>query len=247
VPGVLAYVTWSRGFKSGAFVNGPNPPVDPEKVTAYEAGFKSEFFDRNLLLNLAAFHYDFTDLQVNRVVGAIVLTENAAEAKIDGVEAEIHALLGAGFSLDASLAWLDARYEEYVTADPARLALGPLDLADNRMPTAPQRSAFANLKKRFGLSNGSELTLAANYRWRDDQYFDPFNQRNAFQEAYGELGARLQWVSPSGAATVALWGQNLTDEKALLAVAVSSELYGFPRLASVNEPRTYGVEFTFKY
>lgn len=246
-PGILGYVTWSKGFKSGAFVNGPNPPVDPEKATTYEVGLKSELLDGNLLLNIAAFHYDFTDLQVNRVIGAIVVTENAAEAKIDGVEAEMRAVLGAGFGIDASLAWLDARYEDYMTADPTRLALGPLDLAGYRMPTAPERSAFANLRKGFGFADGSELTVSTSYRWRDDQYFDPFNQPSAFQEAYGDLGARLQWVSPKGTATVALWGQNLTDEKAALAIAVSSELYGFPRLASVNEPRTYGLELTFKY
>lgn len=245
--GVLAYATWGKGFKSGAFVNGANPAVDPEKVTTYEAGLKSELFHRNVLFNLAAFHYDFTDLQVNRVNGTLVITENAAEATIDGMEVEVRAALGAGFGLNASLAWLDARYDEYVTSDPARLALGPLDLSGNQMPTAPEWSAFANLRKQFDLSGGSELTASANYRWRDDQYFDPFNQPNAFQESYGELGARLQWVSASGLATVALWGRNLTDEKALLAVAISSELYGFPRLASVNEPRTYGVELMFKY
>lgn len=246
-PDISSYATWSKGFKSGAFVNGPNPPVDPEKVRNYELGLKSELFGGNAQVNLAVFRYDFADLQVNRVSGAVVITENAAEATIDGVELELRARFDGGFSIDSSISWLDARYEQYVTADPARLALGPLDLSGNQMPTAPEWSAYLRAEQAFILGNGSELSMAANYRWRDDQFHDPFNQPNAFQEAYGELGARLQWVSPSGTTTLALWGQNLTDEDAILATAVSSELYGFPRLASVNEPRTYGVEVMFKY
>lgn len=246
-PDVRAFVTWSRGFKSGAFVNGANPPVDPEEVEAWELGLKSELFDGRLRLNLAAFHYDFQDLQVNRVIGASVVTENAAAATIQGIEAEFEIRLGEGFSVNGSLARLDARYEDYVTADPARPALGPLDLSGNQMPTAPEWSAFVNARKEFVLADGAGVAISAAYRWRDDQYFDPFNQPNAFQEAYGELSARVQWSSASNGVQIAVWGQNLTDEDALLATAVSSQLYGFPRLGSVNEPMTFGIELTLRY
>lgn len=90
-PDVLSYVTVSKGFKSGTYVNAVNAVIDPEKVIAYEAGLKSELLNRKLQLNLAGFHYDFTDLQVTRIVGTNPIIDNASEATINGLEAEFQA------------------------------------------------------------------------------------------------------------------------------------------------------------
>ena len=88
-PDMLLYVSWSKGFKSGTFnLGGLQPPVDPEKVSAFEAGVKSTWFDRRLRLNLAGFYYDYKDLQIGKVVGSSLVLENAASATIYGLESE---------------------------------------------------------------------------------------------------------------------------------------------------------------
>ena len=63
---VHAYLSHNYGFKSGAYNANAfnNPPVDPEKLYAYEAGVKSELFDRRLRLNVSYFHYDYKDVQI---------------------------------------------------------------------------------------------------------------------------------------------------------------------------------------
>lgn len=70
-------------------------PYADEKVNAYEAGFKSEWFDRRVRANVSTFYYDYTDLQVYdlMLVGAITeqIFTNASNAKIYGAEAEITA------------------------------------------------------------------------------------------------------------------------------------------------------------
>ncbi len=60
-----AYVSASRGFKSGLFntTTPSQPVVKPETLDAYEVGFKSEIFEHRLRLNGSVFHYNFTDIQ----------------------------------------------------------------------------------------------------------------------------------------------------------------------------------------
>lgn len=244
---VLVYASYAEGFKSGTFVNNPNPPIDPEYVTSYEVGLKSRWLENRLQANLTAFTYDFKDLQVNRIVGAMVLIENAADAKVDGLEAEIAARIGENFDLALNLAYLDARFERYMTADPTHLELGTIDLSGNRLPVAPEFSGSLNLRQRFPLNDGSAVILSGNATWQDDVYFEPFNQPNAFQKAYAEYGARLAWESADERMTLALWGRNLGDKFAVLNGVVSTDVIGYPRLSAVNEPRTYGVDFRYQF
>lgn len=81
VDDVMAYGSIATGFKSGGFNGGfltPDPvlalaqlaPVDPEKVTSYEIGLKSRFFDRHVTLNIAGFYNSYRDMQVYTLVSA---------------------------------------------------------------------------------------------------------------------------------------------------------------------------------
>jgi iron complex outermembrane receptor protein len=244
---ILGYVSYSEGFKSGTFVTNPNPPVEPEELTAYEAGIKSQWWNDRFQANVAGFIYDFKNLQTQRIVGSTIITENAASAEVNGIEAEFTALLGDTVEAALNLAWLDATYKEFVLADPTRLELGPLDLSGNRLSTAPEYSAHAALSKSFTLGNGSLVTLSGNWTWRDDQHYEPFNQPNTFQPAYDEYGARLSWLSADKKWQASAWGRNLNDETAIVNNLISTDVFGFPRLGAVNEPRTYGVDFEYRF
>jgi len=245
---VRGYVSYGKGFKSGLFLAGnPNPAVNPEKVDAYEIGLKSLLLDRRLQANVAVFYNKFKDLQVNRIVGASVLVENAASATTKGIEAELTAQLGEGFDAVLTVAWLHARFDKYATIDPVRPELGTLDLSGNQLPQAPDYSAYFNLRKRFSLPGGSELAVSANVNWRDDQYFDPFNQPNAFQKAYAEVGAQIGWQTADDRWSVTLWGRNLGDETAFTAKVITLGAIGYPVLGSVNDPRTWGIDFGYQF
>src|SRR3546814_12467390 len=77
--GVMGYVSYNRGYKSGGFnlldvgaLNRPtghvSPSYNPEIVDAYEVGLKSDLFDRRLRLNVAAFYYDYKAIQLQQPV-----------------------------------------------------------------------------------------------------------------------------------------------------------------------------------
>ncbi|MET0656949.1 MAG: TonB-dependent receptor, partial [Steroidobacteraceae bacterium] len=118
-PDVLAYVSYNRGIKSGGY--GPLSPLDtaafdPEQLDAYEVGVKSELLDRRLRLNASAFWYDYKDIQVQIVQGSSTFTQNAASARIRGIDLEMQAALGAHFTLSGNLAYTDGEYEDYENA-----------------------------------------------------------------------------------------------------------------------------------
>ena len=78
---VLAYASVSRGFKSGGFNgSGLEPPFEPEYLLAYEVGSKAILGDGRVQLNVAGFYYDYTDVQVQRIVNVGSSIDNAGEA-----------------------------------------------------------------------------------------------------------------------------------------------------------------------
>lgn len=113
----LAYATVSRGFKSGGFngrpINeGAVSSYDPERVTAYEVGLKSELLDRRIRLNVAAFYNDYTNIQLGAVSadddGILQLViDNAGNAEVKGFEVELVAKPSANLDISAAIGHTD--------------------------------------------------------------------------------------------------------------------------------------------
>ena len=93
--GTLLYGFYSRGYKPGGF----NPAIPPqfqettpftfeaEQVNAIEVGAKRTLRDGRLVLNGAAFYYDYAGLQATRIRNNTSINENV-DARIMGVEIE---------------------------------------------------------------------------------------------------------------------------------------------------------------
>ncbi len=85
------YVSWTRGFKPGGFnprtLTASVPTIfGSEKINAYEAGIKSNL-GGSLQANLTGFYYDYSGLQISRIVANTSVNDNI-DAKVHGVEAE---------------------------------------------------------------------------------------------------------------------------------------------------------------
>jgi iron complex outermembrane receptor protein len=117
-PAVMAYASAGTGYKAGGV--GPRPfnaaqarPFGPEKVTSYELGLKTDLFDRRVRFNTAIFYNDFTDAQIVLLScpqyggpGPCALPQNAGDAKVKGVEAEIFAIPVDGLQIELSGSYL---------------------------------------------------------------------------------------------------------------------------------------------
>ena len=120
---LLVYATVSTGFKGGGI--SPRPfnaaqiqPFGPESLTAYEVGVKTDLFDKRVRFNVAAFWNDFSNAQLTLLScpqfggpGPCALPQNAGDATVRGVEFELFASPVDGFDLNASLSYLDFRWD----------------------------------------------------------------------------------------------------------------------------------------
>lgn len=238
---VFAYATYSKGFKSGGFNLGNlQPPFAPEKLTDYEAGVRADWLGGRLRTNVSAFLYNYKNLQVSKVQGAAIRIENAADASVHGVEAEISALPTERLRIDANVALLDSKFKDFVSSDPARAALGPLNLAGNELTQAPHYTV--NLSPSYTLQTASgDVSFRAEGRWVGKMYFTQYNLDFASQPAYSLLNAYVTWKSAGGRWSASVYGRNLADKRIVSAALVGSGLVGFPLVGSLEPPRTYGI------
>jgi iron complex outermembrane recepter protein len=165
-PDVMPYVSYTEGFKSGGYnyaaINAAGISFDPEKLKSLEAGIKTRWLDRRVLLNVTAFNYDYAGLQVQQALGpGIVQIANAATARVRGLELESQARVSPQLTLSANATFLDAKYRSF----PAALvpnALAPFLVGDPRFtPGANKYNASGNM-----LNNAPKVsyTLSAQYK-----------------------------------------------------------------------------------
>ncbi|MBT0669186.1 TonB-dependent receptor [Novosphingobium profundi] len=116
---VLVYATTSTGFKGGGI--SPRPfnaeqvqPFGPEELTAYELGIKTDLFHRRLRLNVSGYLNKFTGAQLGLLScpqfggpGPCAMVQNAGDATILGLEAELSAEPIDGLDINASGSYLD--------------------------------------------------------------------------------------------------------------------------------------------
>jgi len=254
---VLAYASYSKGFKAGTYnLGGLQPAVRPEKVDAYEAGLKSTLFDKRLRLNLAGFYYKYSDLQVGKVTGQLLLLENAANATIYGLETELAARVTPRLEVNANVSWLHARFDRYVSADPARpFGDGTIDpesgqrafnLAGNSLSQSPNFTFFIAPQYHLPTSIGA-FSFRGEVAWSDRVFFTPFNLRYVSQGPKTKLNAFLLYEHPGQHWSAQLYVKNLLDHRYIGNAYVSSSVVGFPINGFLEDPRTFGVTFGFKY
>lgn len=243
----LIYLTFARGFKTGGFNLGqPQPSYTPEKLTDYEAGFKLDLFDRKLRMNGAAFYYDYGDLQVTRTNNSNSVIMNAASAKIYGVEIETTAVLAPGLQIDAAGALMKSKFTNFETEDPSRPALGVLDLAGNRLPSAPKYTVTYGIQYNFEIGNG-DITYRVDGRTVSDVYFDQFNVRSNSERSKTTMNASLAWQDADKHLSASLFIRNIGNTLSRNGSFVYAGFAGYPLAGNYDPPRTYGARLGMNF
>jgi len=229
------YGTVSWGYKSGAFqaqttsAAAAATPLDPENVINYEVGIKNEFFDNRFRINADVFYMDYTDLQVFRLVGSLLVGANA-DATSKGFELDTEALLTENWIVGAGYGYLDATYDTFVSP--------PNDFTGNYLPRSPKNTWTVNSTYTLNLANGSALDFSVVYSGQSKFYFEPSNQASSEEDGYGLLDASITWRSADNRWNISAWGRNLTDEEFRIH-SITSNIAGTVDLWNV--PLTYGV------
>ena len=258
-PDIMTYARIASGYKAGGFnPRAVNDGYDPETVTSYEIGLKSEFFDRRLRFNGTLFYMDLKDKQLNQFVagtgGAASQTLNAGKADFKGVEIEIEALPFDGLRLNGAFGYVDRNFKELLAVDPADNMVK--DYSDiGKFSYSPSTTANAGAEYSFGDVVGGTLSVRADYTYKSKVHYNvlpgaPFSPFDADIAApgYGLLDGRIMLANvPLGAgeATFSLWGKNLTN-KVYRASGIDFGSLGFA-VNIYGEPRSYGLDVKFKF
>lgn len=244
---ISTYASASRGFKSGGFnvdpLATPAPltadelTFDPEFVTTYELGFKSELYNNKLRVSGAIFYTDYKDRQVPQfeAIGGIptVITRNAGKADIKGAEIEFNFAATENILLYGAVSYLDGEYDEFIGA-----TAGGGDFSGNTTEKTPEWNINFGSEYRAPVANG-EFIIAPQYSYIGKTYLQPDNGIFNVEGGYDVINLRVGYEIQDGKYGVYFWGKNLAGE----------EYKEFARQFSGSdqvlwgEPRTYGVEF----
>ena len=243
---MMLYATYTEAFKSGVINTGStSPPLDPETVDAFELGIKGQNSSGTLKYSVAAFFYDYQDMQISFVdETSTVSTINAAEAENFGLELELEGSFGNGFSFDFYLTYLSAEYQEFFNGDYAN-GFAIADLSGNTLPNAPESTAKLGLNWEGEVGNGV-LRLRGEAYYQDDVYFTEWNRADAYQASYEQYNASAEY-SWNDQWQLSVWGRNLSDEEVMSNNIITAPLYDSLRVGAVLPPRTYGATVTFQF
>lgn len=264
------YASVAQGFKGGSFdprlnlvgtrltVAQAKKGFEPEIITTYELGLKSQFNGGRILTNAAIFSSDYKDVQIP---GSLAIdtngdgvddsfagvTTNAGKARIKGVELEATARFTDQFSMSGMLGYIDAKYSQFIGA-------GGINVASQRaFQNTPKKTA--NLRATYEwpmamMGNTGKFSLSTDVSYRSDTQQFEFAVPILDQKAFSLWNASLVWTTSDGKLRVGVHGKNLNDK--LYKVAG----YNFPTLPSVADssvlafygnPRTVSATIEYRF
>lgn len=257
---VMAYATVARGYKGAGItgVSGDLRNIRPETVWSEELGLKTQFFDRKLTLNIAAFHAKYTNFQTQVFDPTILpngafVTGNAGGLKTQGVEAEASAHPIDGLSLSGGFAYTDAKFLNYQPACFAGQTVaqgctlpGPtFDASGMRLINAPRWTYNLSAAYNFALSHGLSLFLNGNYSYRSSVIFGIGDPKTR-QSGYGIANISAGVGPASGAYRVNVFVQNLADKRFASEIFQSTfDVGGYSQIFSDQAFRRVGVSLDF--
>lgn len=252
---VLVYAKVVTGYKSGGFNLRSaffSDSFEPETLTSYEVGWKTEWFDRRLRINGALFYSDYRDIQLDIVIPdqpnpTLTRTENAGKANVKGFEIDIEALPASWLRPSVSYSFLDGDVTE-VVGDEAALY---------KFQNTPRHQVIARVDADLATFSLGTLTLGLDYSYKDRIFtsgrpnppgiFPPGD----FIPSYSIANARLtlageDWIG-RGKFELSAWVRNLFDEEYLIEGQGSFYQLHATRLGVFGEPRMFGLDLRFNY
>ncbi len=249
--GVRLYARASKGDKSGGFnasvQTGFLNPFNPESLTQFETGVKSEWLDNRLVVNVSAYYSIYDDLQrqVIRIIGGApsVWASNAGSADISGGELEVVALPLDNLTLRGSFGYTYAKYNTWNFVDPVTHAVE--DLSHNKFDLVPRYTYSLSANYVVPLETGS-LGFQIDWNAKDSYQLSPENRTDFVQGSYGLLNARVAFTTEDTRWEMAIFGTNLADTT----YQVFGSVYPVPGgllVPVTGAPRMFGATVTYRY
>ena len=263
-PPLLTYFSAAKGEKAGGFNTARNPDLqgsfDPETNVTWELGLKSEWLDRRLRFNGAAYYIDWQDIQGSapqRGPGVVPtdanVIENRGGAESWGVELELGWVLSEQFNATLAASWNDPRYVDAtfisnVACDGVRCTNGSIvngvgngNIDGNSLERQSKVSAALLLgwQRPLGAKRSAYANFDLNYQGK--QYLEALNLGSTGDRTLANLRVGLD----GGDWDVSLWSKNLFDERYVANSFVV--FFANSYVVGLGDARSYGLTLRYRF
>jgi iron complex outermembrane receptor protein len=189
---VMAYFTYSRGYKGPAYnlfynltASGTNV-IAAETADSFEVGLKNSFLGGKLIVNLAGYYAKYKNFQANNpdLVAGVVVTRftNAGDVSTRGGELDFIIRPIRDLNISGGLAYTDAKVDKFNA--PPGAAVIP---AGTHLGYAPKWKGSLGIDYRIRTNSFADITLGAQGSTQSSQLslFDPSD----VVRAAGTIGA----------------------------------------------------------
>ena len=257
---VLLYGTAAKGFRPGAGnqpvpLSGPTQCLtgpgnlnslglndipgqfNPDTVWSYELGEKAKLDERRIVVNGDVYFEKWSKVQQQVSLNCgFFFTANASDASVYGSELEVTAKLTSRWTLNQSLAYTHATFDN--------AAPGTGITEGEKLLNVPDFTATTSIVYTQPLTDRFNLVGRASYNYVGPMQDLTYTRNNL--PGYSLVAARLGVDSQS--IGVFAFVDNLTNRLVYLgdAYALSVQVASFNRVV-MNQPRTVGVEVQYRY
>jgi iron complex outermembrane receptor protein len=265
-PGILQYATISQGTKSAGFDYRAQTPsasgllqaqlaYDPETVTNYETGLKTEFLNGRLRANLSAFYIRFDDIQITTTDPATTISRrfNAGRGSTRGVEFEGTAIPVKGLQIDANGSYLKARLDKFLgnrstittLPDGRTLRSGPFEGAV--LPYSPKWQGRLAATWQLPLQTRGVWALQGSVSYQGASYTDTTNNFSVRLPSQTYVDGQFGYTTEGGHWSAVVAVKNIANKHYALPPGYTPASNGAPiyRATNYNDPRT--ILFTIAY
>lgn len=244
--GNLLYANYSRGYRAKSFnAQAFFDPSElsiakPESVDAFELGAKTQFADRRVTLNMAAFYYKYQNQQFINISPATAAQtlENIPRSRILGGEAELTARASDRLTLRAGVGLLDTKIQKGIVSG--------VDVSGHKLSNAPSLTFNGGVDATVLDGDAGKLSLHGDLAYSSSQYFEVINIPRLQQGSYALLSGHIDWESSNGRWNASIWGKNLTNHFYFTSRVDLLAGFGFD-YNHISAPRTYGITIGIKY
>jgi iron complex outermembrane recepter protein len=252
----LAFVKYTRGYKSGGFNAGQFAPdrtgyTDPEFINSYEFGVKQTIAER-LTANLSLFYYDYKDAQYPSTVRDPVSNINESRffnlqgATSMGAELEANWAVTDALALYLSYSYLDTEIKDdrcFIDGDdtgysgvlvsPQGRPCGPFAFGDQIGQKIDGGRLPSAPKNKVALNasytwftSAGNLTASGTWTYKDETYYSVFTRDHNLAPAYDETDLRLLWNEPNNRYTIIAFAKNVFDDEGYEAAGATMSAWG---------------------
>jgi len=251
---VMVFASFSEGYKAGGFNSVEvGSRFENETVTSWEVGFKSDFLNPDLILNMSAFSYVYEDKQSIRLVaptggGVPQYLVQTSDDEAIGVDMELDWAPTDALQVHANAQWLDSTYKRRVDSNGADLSGEPTG--------EPYWNVAFGAAYTLDLADRGDLVVQANHAYRGESRC---NSQSVFQgtcggydafatgEARNRTDLRVRWTAPGDDLTISAFVNNLFDNQYVEGVNnLTTDTLGTP-FATISAPRVWGVELGYDF